>query len=392
MAKIKSSIALLLAFANLFGGIAIFSLLMIEGTTYYSYNSYRNLLEIKGRSHNNLRGRTIKLMEIKTENKNPISQKNQKYDPSYYTEDEFVLPKNNQLGNTSKPLRKLYSSFSFNVKMMIYLQIGAFFFTFVLWCSFCLTKNECCNRQEREEACFECCFWCCVCDDCECTGTCNCDCRGDGNGAGIIVLLVIIIVFVAIFFAIRACGKHVARYISIVMLFLVNIGIFVFCKLSNSQDYYYSIRYQIPIFVISGILVLSNFLGLLLPNLSCCQYLTYGYRNGQMNEAMLVNGQNPPIVPVVPGVVVQTPTTPPTYSNDPLYPPKGIDHTPQMLPTYPPSGQMYPQQETNVDPSPPVYPPPVYPPPSNSYNSDQGNIYTTPGTQPVPQGIYPKPQ
>ena len=84
MGKLRSSMALLITLVNAFGGAIILILIMRERL---NYSHYRSLYEIDSKAHTNLRGTKIKIMEgIK-------SEKNKNYDPSYYTEEEFVLPK-----------------------------------------------------------------------------------------------------------------------------------------------------------------------------------------------------------------------------------------------------------------------------------------------------------
>ena len=125
------------------------------------------------------------------------------------------------------------------------------------------------------------CYGTCICCDyCDCgggRGDRNCNCSGGGNDCGeaglvILILVVVIIVFVAIFFAVRECGKHVSRIVAIVFLFLINVALTTLALYSGTD------LYCILIAGFSSAAAVSNFLGILLPNIGCCAKLSYDYR------------------------------------------------------------------------------------------------------------------
>ena len=152
----------------------------------------------------------------------------------------------------------------------------------LLTASFCLTKNECCSGDvnTRENFPVGSCYGTCVCcNDCNCNrkGSSDCNCSGGGKNcveAGIVllVLIVVIIVFVAIYFLIKACGKHISRIVAIVFLFAINVALVVLAIYSGTDEF------CIWIAAFSGAAAASDFLGILLPNLGCCVKLSYDYR------------------------------------------------------------------------------------------------------------------
>lgn len=392
MAKMRSSVALFLTFANIIGEIAIVSLSITYLNSYNrnkSYSSSMRKLSLMNNTHSNLRGTKSKLMEMKSAIHNQIDKKNKIYDSSYFIKDKFIISDKVILENTSKSLRKLayYKDVGSIQILIIIIEVLTIFFTCILISSFCLTKNECCNRESQEELGLGCCIGCYLCDcDCHSSGRsndCNCNNSGGGDaGAAILILLLFILVFVALYFILKACGKHVSRYFSITFLFINNLIILYLSSVTIYELGYSDSGLIFPICFISGLLVVSNFLGLLLPNLSCCKNLTYGYRNninGNINEPMIKN-QIPPIVPVVANVNIGTPSPIDVpASTQPNYQPT----TPAYIPQVPPSDlPTFPKYEPHIPQNNPQY--------SNDfvYNSDQGGIYAAP---PAPQ-VYPQPQ
>lgn len=388
MAKIRSSVALVLMLVDLIGTITLFSLIIScisdidHNNGFNSNTSYLRKLSQKDNPHINLRGTKLKLIEYKKFIEKVKSKKVKIYNPSDYNEDEFILQQNREM-KSSKNLRKLDSYY--DVHEDTYLIIVSFvsiFFTLVLMISFCLDKNECCTSDTREELGLGCCIYCICCDDCErrnrnrnCNGDCNCNCGG-GDERGLLIIFFIVIIFVLIFFAIKACGKHVSRYISISAIFLCNVAIFVLTLMyaeKENSDYF-------PIILtISGVLAFANFLGVLLPNLSCCLSLTYGYRPENAEPILNKTTANEPILkPAVLGENLATPVIQPETSY----------YSPQV------PSSAYPKNPAPYQPQP--IPASIYvQPPSNQntyYNSEQGNIYDAPPVNyqanPQPQSIY----
>jgi len=320
MAKMRSSVALFLTFANIIGEIAIISLSTIYLNSYNSNKSYSSSirqLSLMSNTHSNLRGTKSKLMKMKSAIHNQINKKDKIYDPSYFIKDKLIISDKIILENTSKPLRKLtkYEGAGGIQILIIFIEVLTIFITCILISSFCLTKNECCNRESREELGLGCCIGCYLCD-CDCHssgGSSDCNCNGGGGdaGAAILILLLFILVFVALYFILKACGKHVSRYFSITFLFINNLIILYLSSVTIYEFGYSDAGLIFPICIISGLLVVSNFLGLLLPNLSCCKNLTYGYRSNinENNNKPLINNKILPIVPVVDNANIGT-TTP----------------------------------------------------------------------------------
>ena len=388
MAKIKSSVALLLTFGNIIGEIAILSLSITYLNSYNKYKSYSSSirqLSLISNTHSNLRGTKSKLMKMKSDIHNQINKKGKIYDPSYFIKDKFIISDKVILENTSKSLRKLSQNKSIQ-NSIIYIELLSIFITCILISSFCLTKNECCNRESREELGLGCCIGCYLCD-CDChssggIGDCNCNDGGGEAGALLLIVILFVLVFVALYFILKACGKHVSRYFSITFLLINNLIILYLSSLSIYEFGYSDAGLIFPICFISGLLVVSNFLGLLLPNLSCCKNLTYGYRSNinENNNKPLINSKIPPIAPVVGNVNIGTPSPIDLpVSTEQNYQPTTPGYIPQVpIPDLP----TFPKYEQQIHQNNPQYSSDF------GYNSGQGGIYAAP---PAPQA-YPQPQ
>ena len=213
-------------------------------------------------------------------------------------------------------------------RILLYINLSSFV-PILMWIfSFCVTKNECCSTDKEVNegfaigSCFGLCLCCgsnCLadkprnqinqiqqgqpnqnqnrgrkkgsCDDCGDCGNCG-ESGGDGEGY-VCLIFILLIAFIALFFLIKACGKHISRIISIILLFLIDCSIAVLAIISGND------LYRILIMVISIIAAICNLLGIILPNLSCCQILNYGYV-----ESLYINA-NPvaqkPMEELVPG-------------------------------------------------------------------------------------------
>lgn len=386
MAKIRSSVALGLMIVDFIGTITLFSLIMscisdIDHQHRYDYrSSYLRKLSQMDNLHANLRGTKLKLIELKKLIEKKKSKNIKVFNPLDFNEEEFILPQQKQL-ISSENLRKLDTNSDFEFESyLIIVSLVSIFFTFVLMVSFCIDKNECCTSDTREELGIGCCIYCLCCDDCENrnrSSNCNCE-GGNGNGNGLIVLLLIVIIFILIYFVIKACGKHVSRYISISIEFLTNLGIFVLILMYQAEE---KSNYFPVILTLSGILALANFLGLLLPNLSCCLTLTYGYRPGNiepiLNQTTDTSQKYKEPIQKTEIIPPPKPNTSDIKTEVPYYPPQVPNAYPQNNPSYQPQ------------------PSPIYPQPSNFnsyYNSGQGSIYdVSPGNyqnNPQPPTIY----
>ena len=309
MAYMRSTIAFALFWLNLI----VTSLVIyfaITSKNRYSYGSYNS------RYSYHLRGTKQKLLES---------------NPNYFLESTIETP---------KELRQLSTDMQYYI---IYVDIVALFFVFIIMASFCLTENECCTNDDniRSNFAIGSCYGTCVCcNDCGGRGNVNCDCKGDGAFA-VLILFIIIIAIVAIYFAVKACGKHISRVISVVMLILLELA------MAGMSFYTGSDTYLVLLSVFCIIAAICNFLGLLLPNLGSCNKLSYSY-NYAANPVPTVPVSQPFIQPAGPPVIQVPPSQPmaPIYD----YPsPNEIQTNQQMAPVYNTQGQGY-------DAPPVVYP------------------------------------
>ena len=340
MAKIRSSVALVLAVLNFIGTVTLFSILIVcINDINYRHNYKSNIRKLSqiNSFKLNLRGTQLKLFELKSLIEKEKSKTKKKFDQLIYDEEEFVLPQKKEI-DYSHNLRQLTINNEFDeAPFLIIGSLFAIFFTLILMFSFCVDKNECCDRDSSDELGVTWCIWCLCCDDCDCKRrvdcncncNCNCNCKGcDGDREGLIILfillLLIVIIFVLIYFIIKACGKHISRYVSIIFEFLINLGILILTFMYSQKEN--SVYFPI-IYAISGLLALSNFLGILLPNLSCCLPLTYGYRaialntnEPILNAANAQKNQMPTAQPVLlPQTAIDNSYPPPVPAATPYY-------------------------------------------------------------------------
>ena len=226
------------------------------------------------------------------------------------------------------------------------IDIVAILFVILLMISFCLNHNECCtsdpatNESFAIGSCYGVCICCGDCNCSECSGN-SCDCE-----IGLLILVIFILVFVAIYYAVRACGKHISRIFSVFVLMILDLAMAVMSIMTSSDKYY------ILIAVFSIIAAICNFLGLLLPNLASCKYLSFSVYIPPNN----VNNNN------------QNNNTP---SAQPFIQP--------AAPTYPPNIVQVPPQQQMV---------PIYNQPGQTYNNGSGNIYDTSSNWYNPQNYY----
>jgi len=241
MAYMRSTLAFALFWVNLI----VASMNIYFSIQAYNYNAYYP------RSYN-LRGTKEKLLKI---------------NPNYFLEKEIETPKT--VRNLAVNTRRI----------LLFVDIGAFVFLMLLVASFCITDNECCSNDENTRANFAMgsCYGTCVCcSDCHCSmGDCSFSGGGDSGQAalGLLIILVIIIVFIAIYYAVKACGKHVARVFAIVFLFFINV------TLTGMAFYSGTDKFCVLVAVFSLVAAICDLLGIILPNLGACEKLTYDYRD-----------------------------------------------------------------------------------------------------------------
>ena len=133
---------------------------------------------------------------------------------------------------------------------------------------------------------------------------------------------------------------------------------------------------------LSGVIFICNFLGLLLPNLSCCLNLRYGYKP----SPSITN------TPILEKPVSSPNTNEEAFKLSPISSPIEANSTPVVQPTVP----VYVPQVPQPQAAPPSiyqnnlpYQPPVPQPSSDFYNGGQGGIYNyPPPAYDQPQSIY----
>lgn len=223
---------------------------------------------------------------------------------------------------TPKELRNLSSSK--DVLIVLYIDIVAILFVLILMSSFCVSGNECCtpNQTTNENFAIGSCYGTCICCG-ECRGGGgDCKCEGSGDaGIAILIIIVILLVFVIVYFAVKACGKHISRMFSAAALFLCYLGMFAMGLYTGKGTYYY----LIAVFSVVG--AICNFLAILLPNLTSCAILRYNMTNVQIASPTIVQPatvqliQQPYVQPATPDInqnVIQAPPAQPmntVYTN-----------------------------------------------------------------------------
>jgi hypothetical protein len=234
-------------------------------------------------------------------------------------------------------------------QIILYLDSASMLFVILLMISFCITKKECCTNDPEVNRGFAVgsCFGACICCD-KCCRLDHCDCSelfkgsGDGDDAiGYLIFLIIIFVFVLLLLALKACGKNILRIISVLFLFFLDLGMVGLAFASSSSDAYLNL-----IIIFSLIAAICNILGILLPNLSRCKYLSYGftYQENPVNNS----------IPIINPETIQQSVS--------------SDFLPQNI-----SSEIPPQSLIEIPPEKPMVP--IYNDPNPGYNNSSGNIY-----------------
>ena len=321
MEKMKSSMALVLLIINLCGTITLIGLIPLPQTQ----RSYRNKNETIPNSTE------LNETHIKSQ--------------SNLDEDEFVLSyKQISSQNSSKNDSKISKKSGEESYMFIVLLLDTltFFTTFVIIFSFCVDQNECCNDNPQKNIC------CCTCAGTCCAHYClRAKCRSrsrssskNGGGGNLAIL---IILFLLLYCAVRACGKHVSRYVGVTINMIFFLAMFVLSNIFYfNNTSIYDPGLQFSIIIISGLISLTNFLGLLLPNLICCSSLRYEQ----------VPSKEPLTTPPPSELIGVSNQSTPLYPQTPAYVPPSSDFS--NVPTYPPAYS------------------------SSGYDSSQGNYYVNP--------------
>ena len=379
----------LLAFANCCGALGIL-LLMYSNKSFRSSSSSRRLALI-GLPHSNLRG--TKFIKLKTDIMNQMS----KINSTLFTKEKFE----EKYENYPKKLRKLDSGLELNI--IPFLSIIGFLWSFILMFSFCAPnldgynddyeKNDRDNQaiyynssEPKSDTAVDGAVAGAVIyqntrprhrhnpsngngnNDC---GNFNCSGSG-GNGGGLAVVLlfffvvvIVVLIFIVMYYSVKGCGKHISRYTGIIgeliiyLCITITISIFLF-----TNGYNHSVN-PIIICVISSVLVLFNFLGVLIPNLNCSQ----NNEKGEINKPLALNEENQEPIIINSDTMKNTTLFPidisqksndnliglndlPTNNvpNEPTYKPiDDLNRIQEGVYEAPPSIQEYPQPQSTID-------------------------------------------
>ena len=251
MAKIGDCVICLLLTLNFIGIISTFILMTNNNSSVRLLNEK---FEINVR-RNNLRGRKINKIqrELDINNYNHILYKEGKFKKEYIS--------------NKKNIRRL----SFNNDIILYLlvlNILSLYFCIILMISFCIqsksdysSNNSNSNRSKSKGSSSN--------SDCDNCGNCG---GGGGDSGGVaivfVVFLVVVLIVVLTYGLTKGIGKHASRYVSLVMLIFTHFFICIVCIISLI------IGKGLVFYIIGGIsttLLVCNILGILLPNLNCCQ-------------------------------------------------------------------------------------------------------------------------
>ena len=271
MAKIGDSLICCLLIFNTLG---IF-------TTFFCVSNGRQYLrclnekyEINTRQ-NNLRGSKLinKIQQdLDINNYNHLSYKEDKLN-NYKIKLEYISNKKN--------IRRLSSAFHDIIIPMLVLDGISFYFCIILMISFCIdnknnyssnnnnynmnsnSNSNSNSKQTKSKSSGA--------SDCG-----NCSGCGDAGGLGIVllVLLVAVLVVIITYGLTKGIGKHASRYVSLIVLIILHLLASLLCINNLFTDN------GIINYIIGGVslfLVVINILGILLPNLNCCQILRYDY-------------------------------------------------------------------------------------------------------------------
>jgi len=300
MAKMKSSLAFILFLIDFLGGMAVLILSLIIIAIQITEMGSSQTEKISS-----LRGSNLNLNEIHSQIK--IDEKMKEMEISNLDGDEFVLF-NKQESSLSSPKRKLENSseeiLDDRILIVLFLNILALHFVFAIGFSFMVDQNECC-RYFNEDKCLN--FTFCLFN------------------------------FIITYCSVKACGKHISRYVGLTFVTLISLTNFILTAFFISNPHYNQ-GLMISILVITGLMSIINFIGILLPNLICCP--SFRYEEEPLQRPM-VSTQSQPLVP---------PSS--DFSN---------------VPAYPPNNSAYPSGY-----------------PTSGYDSSQGNIYANPQPQPIP--------
>ena len=157
------------------------------------------------------------------------------------------------------PSKNYFIDYSVYYTTVLILNSICLFFWFFLICTFCVGESDCpCEGT--------CCDSSCNCSNC---GSCNTT-NGDAGKLALLCLLFICIIL-SIYYSLKCCGKHIARYISLTCTAFINLFILILSLLILDRE-----SNQIfHIILFSGLSTIVNLISIILPNLQSCQRLRF---------------------------------------------------------------------------------------------------------------------
>ena len=168
----------------------------------------------------------------------------------------------NDINNKESTIAKYFFDNSSYFTSIMILNILSSYFMILLIFSFCTGENDCC------------------CDG-ACHGTCSnrgCSCYNLNNssdgGKAMLICLVFVCLILIIYYSLKCCGKHFARYISITSISFSYLCMFFLSLLVVNGENNEIFR----IMIISGASALLNLLAIILPNFNICKILRYKRR------------------------------------------------------------------------------------------------------------------
>ena len=195
--------------------------------------------------------------------------------PNIYNEtNKYYI--NNDIDDKESTFSKYFFDNSSYFTSILILNILCSYFLLLLIFSFCTGENDCCY----------CCEGACYCSN----SNGNCSCNNSDGGKAMLICLIFICLILAIYYSLKCCGKHFARYISITSISFFHLCIFFLSLLALNGENKDIFR----IMTISGISALINLLTIILPNIHICKMLRYNGRilSSEINNSNIIQNQN----------------------------------------------------------------------------------------------------
>ena len=174
------------------------------------------------------------------------------------TSSKNVSNYNEKIYEGKKLIKSEKQDYYFYTKSMIIFNLVILYFCICLLTTFYIGENECCT-------CCSCCENCC--SHCE-APNCNCSSNVDGNGIFCICcILLVMAIFFMIYFSTKLCGKYLSRYLYLSFMACLNF-LMIVLSIINIVPPNPEIK---ACLIISAILFIFNVLGMIIPNIKCCE-------------------------------------------------------------------------------------------------------------------------